>query len=268
MARVPLCANQLFITFYFKPHQHQSTMNESLSGGEHELVSTSLTVATLPLLVITRGRSQSLTNELPQGPRGKDGLLSHRSDSFDSLHFGRLSSASPGLPAGVPRIIVISPTSESRLIKHDSACLEESVEALEDSVFTSLNFSSEVFQAVELLSWPTSFRWPFHRRITWLDNTKHPCVSCPDYQSVEELWAQQQYDPALACSVQRWGSSRDTDGPRGSMGCSIFFLDPLKMTSATTYFPELEAQAWQAGFSQLHREHLSPADGSVTGLGL
>lgn len=152
IARVPLCANQLFITFYFKPHQHQSTMNESLSGGEHELVSTSLTVATLPLLVITRGRSQSLTNELPQGPRGKDGLLSHRSDSFDSLHFGRLSSASPGLPAGVPRIIVISPTSESRLIKHDSACLEESVEALEDSVFTSLNFSSEVFQAVELLS--------------------------------------------------------------------------------------------------------------------
>ncbi|TNM89680.1 hypothetical protein fugu_003914 [Takifugu bimaculatus] len=132
--------------------QHQSTMNESLSGGEHELVSTSLTVATLPLLVITRGRSQSLTNELPQGPGGKDGLGSHRSDSFDSLHFGRLSSVSPGLPAGVPRIIVISPTSESRLIKHDSACLEESVEALEDSVFTSLNFSSEVFQAVELLS--------------------------------------------------------------------------------------------------------------------
>lgn len=152
IARVPLCANQLFITFYFKPPQHQSTMNESLSGGEHELVSTSLTVATLPLLVITRGRSQSLTNELPQGPRGKDGLLSHRSDSFDSLHFGRLSSVSPGLPAGVPRIIVISPTSESRLIKHDSACLEESVETLEDSVFTSLNFSSEVFQAVELLS--------------------------------------------------------------------------------------------------------------------
>lgn len=145
-------ANPLFITFYFKPHQHQSTMSESLSGGEHELVSTSLTVATLPLLVITRGRSQSLTNELQQGPRGKDGLSSHRSDSFDSLHFGRLSSVSPGLPVGVPRIIVISPTSESKLIKHDSACLEESVEALEDSVFTSLNFSSEVFQAVELLS--------------------------------------------------------------------------------------------------------------------
>lgn len=147
-----LClANQL-LPLYFKPHQHQSTMNESLSGGEHELVSTSLTVATLPLLVITRGRSQSLTNELPQGPRGNDGLSSHRSDSLDSLHFGRLSSVSPGMPAGVPRIIVISPTSESSLIKHDSACLEESMEALEDSAFASLNFSSEVFQAVELLS--------------------------------------------------------------------------------------------------------------------
>lgn len=127
-------------------------MNESLSGCEHELVSTSLTVATLPLLVLTRGRSQSLTEEIPQEPRGKDGLSSRRGDSFDSLHFGRLSSAIPGSPPGVPRIIVISPTSESSLIKRDSACLEESVEALEDSVFASLNFSSEVFQAVELLS--------------------------------------------------------------------------------------------------------------------
>lgn len=127
-------------------------MNESLSSCEHELVSTSLTVATLPLIVLTRGRSQSLTNEVPEGPGGKDGLSRHRSDSFDSLHFGKLSSMSPRLPAGVPRIIVISPTSESSLIKHDSACLEDSVEALEDSVFTSLSFSSEVFQAVELLS--------------------------------------------------------------------------------------------------------------------
>lgn len=192
-------------------------MNESLSGGEHELVSTSLTVATLPLLVITRGRSQSLTNELPQGPGGKDGLGSHRSDSFDSLHFGRLSSVSPGLPADVPRIIVISPTSESRLIKHDSACLEESVEALEDSVFTSLNFSSEVFQAVELLSWQTSFTWPFNRRITWLDNTKHPCESvtvarttkvlknCGRSNDMTQLWR-------AACSVEAPAGTRTTRG--------------------------------------------------------
>lgn len=126
-------------------------MNEPLSGCEHELVSTSLTVATLPLLVLTRGRSQSLTNEIPQGQRGTDRLSSHRSDSFDSLNFERLSSVSPRLSPGVPRIIVISPTSESSLIKHNSSCLEESMETLED-VFASLNFSSEVFQAVELLS--------------------------------------------------------------------------------------------------------------------
>lgn len=147
-----VCKSTFLSPFILKPPQHQSTMNESLSGCEHELVSTSLTVATLPLLAITRGRSQSLTNESPQGSRARDGPGSHRSDSFDSLHFGRLSSVSPELPAGVPRIIVISPTSESSLIKRDSPCLEESVEALEDSVFSSLNFSSEVFQAVELLS--------------------------------------------------------------------------------------------------------------------
>lgn len=149
----------LQINFFFhliNPLPHQSTMSESLSGCEHALVSTSLTVATLPLLVLTHGRSQSLTNEIPQEPWGKDRLSSHRSDSFDSLPFGRLSSVSPRLSSGVPRIIVISPTSESSLIKHDSACLEESMEVLEDSVFASLNFSSEVFQAVELLSWPTS----------------------------------------------------------------------------------------------------------------
>lgn len=148
---VSVFANQLFFPLIYSS-PHQSTMSESLSGCEHELVSTSLTVATLPLLVLTRGRSQSLTSEIPQGPWGKDRLSSHRSESFDSLHFGRLSSVSPRLSSGVPRIIVISPTSESSLINHDSACLEESMEALEDSVFASLNFSSEVFQAVELLS--------------------------------------------------------------------------------------------------------------------
>lgn len=145
----------LQINFFFpliNPLPHQSTMSELLSGCEHALVSTSLTVATLPLLVLAHGRSQSLTNEIPQEPWGKDRLSNHRSDSFDSLPFGRLSSVSPMLSSGVPRIIVISPTSESSIIKHDSACLEESMEVLEDSVFASLNFSSEVFQAVELLS--------------------------------------------------------------------------------------------------------------------
>uniref|UniRef100_A0A3Q3WWS4 Rhodopsin n=1 Tax=Mola mola TaxID=94237 RepID=A0A3Q3WWS4_MOLML len=135
--------------------KRSSTMSESLSTCEHELVSSSLTVATLPLLVLTRRRSQSLTSEISAALGEKDSTRDrpgHRSDSFHSLNFGKIPSMGPRSPQGVPRIIVISPTSESSLITHDSVCLEDSVEALENNVFVSLNFSSEVFEAVELLS--------------------------------------------------------------------------------------------------------------------
>lgn len=124
-------------------------MIESSSTSEHELVSGSLTMATLPLLVLTRRRSQSLTNETDV--RGKKGTVSYKSDSFD---FGKIASTDLRSHPDVPRIIVISPTSESSLIKDDSDCMEDSVEAMENNVFVSLNFSSEVFEAVELLSWP------------------------------------------------------------------------------------------------------------------
>ncbi|XP_076587952.1 opsin 4xb isoform X1 [Chaetodon auriga] len=138
------------------PEKPPSTMNESSSTCEHELVSTSLTIATLPLLALTRKRSQSLTGEISVARQEKDGIRdgrsSHRSDSFNSLNFGKLPSTDPRSPQAVPRIIVISPTSESSLINHDSVCLEDSVEAMENNVFVSLNFSSEVFEAVELLS--------------------------------------------------------------------------------------------------------------------
>lgn len=128
-------------------------MNESLSTCEHELVSSSLTVATLPLLVLTRRRSQSLTSDISDVREEKGCILSHRrSDSLDSLNFRKLTSTYPRSPQRVPRIIVISPTSESSLIRHDSVCLEESAEVTENNVFVSLNFSSEVFEAVELLS--------------------------------------------------------------------------------------------------------------------
>lgn len=143
---------------FFLHRQNPSTMNESLSTCEHELVSSSLTVATLPLLVLTRRRSQSLTNEISEAREEKGSISGrlggHRSDSFDSLNLGKTphKSTDPRAPQGVPRIIVISPTSESSLINHDSVCLEESVEAMENNVFVSLNFSSEVFEAVELLS--------------------------------------------------------------------------------------------------------------------
>lgn len=129
-------------------------MDESLSTCEHELVSRSLTIATLPLLVLTRRRSQSLTNETLDAREEKGSICDklHRSESFDSLNFGNIPSTDSRLPRAVPRIIVISPTSESSLINHDSVCLEDSVEAMENNVFVSLNFSSEVFEAVELLS--------------------------------------------------------------------------------------------------------------------
>lgn len=143
----------LLRNLFFLHCQHPSTVSDSSSNCDHELVSSSLTVATLPLLVLTRRRSQSLTNEFT-GARKKKGNISdhHKSDSFDSLNFGKIPTSDPRSPQGVPRIIVISPTSESSLIKHDSVCLEDSVEAMENNVFVSLNFSSEVFEAVELLS--------------------------------------------------------------------------------------------------------------------
>ncbi|XP_059194151.1 opsin 4xb [Centropristis striata] len=133
--------------------KHSSTMSESSNNCDHELVSSSLTVASLPLLVLTRKRSQSLTNDISDAQEKKGSISDqHRSDSFDSLNLGNISCTDPKAPQGVPRIIVISPTSESSLIKHDSFSLEDSVEAMENNVFVSMNFSSEVFEAVELLS--------------------------------------------------------------------------------------------------------------------
>lgn len=128
------------------------------SNCEHELVSSSLTTATVPLLVLTRRRSQSLTNEIYDNGEEKrsisDRLSSCKSNSVNSLNCGRIPFADPKWHHDVPRIIVISPTSESSLMKHDSVCSEDSTEASESNVFVSLNFSTEVFEAVEFMSWP------------------------------------------------------------------------------------------------------------------
>ncbi|KAM7416826.1 hypothetical protein PAMA_018746 [Pampus argenteus] len=135
--------------------KHPSAIQDSSDTCDHELVSSSLTIATVPLLVLTRRRSQSLTNKIPAGEEKSnvsDRLGNFKSHSVDSINFGRIPFAEPTSPQGVPRIIVISPTSESSLIKHDSVCLEDSTEAMENNIFVSLNFSSEVFEAVELLS--------------------------------------------------------------------------------------------------------------------
>uniref|UniRef100_A0A3Q1FM92 Opsin 4xb n=1 Tax=Acanthochromis polyacanthus TaxID=80966 RepID=A0A3Q1FM92_9TELE len=152
---VQLYVSVCFFICFLKHCQHPPTMSEPLSTCDPEPVSGSLTIATLPLLVLTRRRSQSLTNEISDGCSKKDNtcnkLNCHKSDSVDCLNFGKLPSSDPRPPQDVPRIIVISPTSESSLIKQDSVCLEESIEAMENN-FVSRSFSSEVFEAVELLS--------------------------------------------------------------------------------------------------------------------
>ncbi|CAJ1068910.1 LOW QUALITY PROTEIN: melanopsin-A-like [Xyrichtys novacula] len=136
--------------------KHPASMCDSSSTCEHELVSSSLTIATVPLLVLARRRSHSLTYQVSDAGEEKCTLSNmpsyHKSSSFDSLSVGRISTADPRTPRGVPRIIVISPTSESSLIKQDSVCLEDNMEGTENNVFVSMNFSSEVFEAVELLS--------------------------------------------------------------------------------------------------------------------
>lgn len=153
---VNLCVFFLLFLSFLLHHQHPSAINESLSTCEHELVSRSLTIATLPLLVLTRRRSHSLTNDICDAARDRSGtrsrLASHRSDSFDSLNLGRASLKVFRSPQTVPRIIVISPTSESSFVNRDGVCGEESVKAMEDHVFVSSTFSSEVFEAVELLT--------------------------------------------------------------------------------------------------------------------
>ena len=143
-----------FTFLFFHCCQHPSMTMEQLNNRDHELVSSSLTIATLPLLVLTSSRSKSSTSENLDDEKcnASDRRNSHRSDSADSLTFGNFTSSDTRPPQGVPRIIVISPTSESNLISQDNVCLEDSIEAMESNVFVSLNFSSEVFEAVELLS--------------------------------------------------------------------------------------------------------------------
>lgn len=131
-----------------------------MSTCEHELVSRSLTIATLPLLVLTRRRSHSLNNDISEATKERSGtrsrLASHRSDSFDSLNLGRASLKVSRSPQTVPRIIVISPTSESSFINRDSG--EESVKAIEDNVFVSSTFSSEVFERIaHLTNWMIAY---------------------------------------------------------------------------------------------------------------
>lgn len=152
-SRIYIFQNNLSMCLFFH-YQPPSVMNDPLNSHDHELVSNSMTIATLPLLFITRRRSESLTSDISdaqhRSSENRDRLNSHKSNSFDSLNFGK--APDPKSPQTVPRIIVISPTTESSIINPDSVHLEDSLETLESNFFCSLNFSSEVFEAVELLS--------------------------------------------------------------------------------------------------------------------
>lgn len=123
-------------------YQHPYVMSETASTCEHELVSKSLTIATFPLLLLMRRQSQSLTNGLLDAGEENDStsgnMLSHHdSNSVDSLNSGRTLSANPMSTEGVPRIIVISPTSEGSIIRHDSVCLDESSGTTENNVLSA-----------------------------------------------------------------------------------------------------------------------------------
>ncbi|XP_035999682.1 melanopsin-A-like [Fundulus heteroclitus] len=140
----------------YTPAKQPPAMSDPLRTHNHDLVSSSLTIATLPLLVLTRRRSESLTDEILHTCNEKsdvrDRLNSQKSSSFDSLNLGNKPFADPRSPQSIPRIIVISPTSESGIINQDGVRLEDSIEAMDSNVFVSLNFSTEVFEAVKLLS--------------------------------------------------------------------------------------------------------------------
>uniref|UniRef100_A0A3P9MJG2 Melanopsin-A n=1 Tax=Oryzias latipes TaxID=8090 RepID=A0A3P9MJG2_ORYLA len=140
----------------YTTEKHPSALGDPLRDLNHELVSNSLTIATLPLLLSTKRCSKNLISEIPGTHEEKSRTVARLknciSDSADSLHQEKIPSSAPRSPQGVPRIIVISPTSESSLINYDSIHSEDSFESMENNLFVSLNFSSEVFEAVKLLS--------------------------------------------------------------------------------------------------------------------
>ncbi|KAJ3604451.1 hypothetical protein NHX12_029191 [Muraenolepis orangiensis] len=100
------------------------TTTELPTPFEHEMVSSSVNMAAVPLWVLSRKRSQSLTGGVMSEARGKKmaerqngGLGNHKSESVD-LHFGH-APVSADRALSVPRIIIISPTSEESLVKGD-----------------------------------------------------------------------------------------------------------------------------------------------------
>ena len=123
-----VCVCVTIRAFVCSHHQQPAaSTKESAPDCENEPVSGSVTMAAAPpQLVLIRRRSQSLTDGLSEAAKkmavtnGSPG--NHKSKSAD-LHLRNVPSTDQVL--NVPRIIVISPTSEDCLVKHESSFTED-----------------------------------------------------------------------------------------------------------------------------------------------
>ncbi|KAG7262184.1 hypothetical protein CRUP_022179 [Coryphaenoides rupestris] len=114
-----------------KTQQQNSTVHT------RNVVSGSLNMAAVPLLVLSRkSRSQSLTGGVPaeaeRTPTATRRFLGNRKSESADLRLGNAPSPDAGL-MNVPRIIVISPTSENSLVRQESNVAEDDSVGTEDN---------------------------------------------------------------------------------------------------------------------------------------
>ena len=124
-----LCVCVTIQAFVCSRHHQQPAPSTKMSAThcKNKTVSSSVNMAAAPpQLVLIRKRSQSLTNGLSDA--GKKTAVAngtpgnHKSKSAD-LHFRNLPALDQAL--NVPRIIVISPTSEDCLVKRESSFTDD-----------------------------------------------------------------------------------------------------------------------------------------------
>ncbi|CAL8346204.1 unnamed protein product [Lota lota] len=107
-------------------HKPSAATKELATPCKHKMVSSLVNMADMPPLLTLRKRSQSLTNGMSEA-RKKMAVTNsfpgnHKSKSID-LQFGNVLP--PDQALNVPRIIVISPTLEDCLVKHESTFTDD-----------------------------------------------------------------------------------------------------------------------------------------------
>lgn len=139
------------IPFWYSP-QDKADIKGSLSLCDHDLVTGSLNMATVPLLVASKGPQ---TTGSPPDKANSPEQEPYRSTSTEPVHFPRPCF-------GIPRII-ISPTSENSLTE-EALYMDDKPDLqacdLGDLVFDLRKFdcSSELLESVEsFLSWIVLF---------------------------------------------------------------------------------------------------------------